>query len=626
MFESFKNPPVRFRLSPTWVWNGTSDLAQIEAQMKDMQEKGIGSISILNSASRQPSSEALECVKKAAVMLGMGITSYTTAHSKRYETDKKPELSLLALKRSIDSQVLDSARITDCGTCYYTTCDETGILPCSFRHSPQWPHFRLVAEYAARLQYIMSLGWLCAQVAIVRPEYHRCDDIVEAYATALRNEHIDFDVVNESALQNAIEFNGQVLISKTEYELLLVPAANDLHPTTVERLRELLDCGAKLASDIQLPVELRKALSNMIQPYVSIRFHGSECQDIAFLHKKSDEWDVFFFVNISQETREVQMSIRCDGAPHELHLDNGKITALPDCTQVGSRTVLLRRFEPYSSLLICFSREPDFSVSPEMPESGKQITLDDQWEFRISSHNCVSIPAWAVRTPEQTGFQHISLYGRFTALFHPESLYLLVPRSLTEEVSSESCIISVNGNNNITATPWSNDPGFNLLDISKVTTEGMNEIAVTSRMDGCDIAVIRNMLNNVRILGSFSVEESLPILLPPRRRSYLQSWTKSGYPQYSGTAIYAQTVTLPSFSRSQRVILSVTGTQDVIEYVINEASAAVRAWPPYTVDITPLVKPGANRIELRVTNTMANFASTEPQLSGIQGNVALYIA
>ncbi len=58
---------------------------------------------------------------------------------------------------------------------------------------------------------------------------------------------------------------------------------------------------------------------------------------------------------------------------------------------------------------------------------------------------------------------------------------------------------------------------------------------------------------------------------------------------------------------------------DVLEVLVNGQSAGVRLWEPYQVEITDLLKPGENTLELRVANTLVNLLEAVERPSGLAG-------
>lgn len=86
----------------------------------------------------------------------------------------------------------------------------------------------------------------------------------------------------------------------------------------------------------------------------------------------------------------------------------------------------------------------------------------------------------------------------------------------------------------------------------------------------------------------------------------LQSWTHTGLANFSGTAVYTKTFTLPASLQGRRLMLDLGRVSSVAQVFINTTYAGTLVWRPYRLDITKLVKPGANQIKIIVTNTEAN--------------------
>jgi hypothetical protein len=190
--------------------------------------------------------------------------------------------------------------------------------------------------------------------------------------------------------------------------------------------------------------------------------------------------------------------------------------------------------------------------------------------------------------------------------------------------AGSQCEVYVNGKEAVDKKPWIVDVNFQALAISSLVHEGENEILIRIKHGGWS-GDPQLMVAESRLMGSFSLDQSGTRLLPPRTTIETGSWTEFGYPFYSGTGVYKQTAHIPEFLRGQRVILSVGKPADILEFVVNGASAGVRAWAPYEVDITNLVKPGQNSIEIKVTNSLANMLLSEPKGSGLLKGAVLTI-
>jgi len=118
-----------------------------------------------------------------------------------------------------------------------------------------------------------------------------------------------------------------------------------------------------------------------------------------------------------------------------------------------------------------------------------------------------------------------------------------------------------------------------------------------------------------------------PGVLPPG------DWSKSGVLEcYSGGALYGTTLVLSPEEAEGEITLDLGKVVATAEVRVNGQLAGIRVAPPWRVEITPHVKPGGNRIEVLVYNTLANHYSTIPTryrgelTSGLLGPVAVEVS
>ena len=107
-------------------------------------------------------------------------------------------------------------------------------------------------------------------------------------------------------------------------------------------------------------------------------------------------------------------------------------------------------------------------------------------------------------------------------------------------------------------------------------------------------------------------------------------WSRiDGLASYSGGAWYRKTITLGEEQVRGQVVLNLGSVVSSAEVRVNGRPAGIRVAPPWTLDVSKLVKPGENRLEILVYNTLANHYSTIPTryrgspLSGLLGPVSL---
>ena len=109
-------------------------------------------------------------------------------------------------------------------------------------------------------------------------------------------------------------------------------------------------------------------------------------------------------------------------------------------------------------------------------------------------------------------------------------------------------------------------------------------------------------------------------------------WSKiDGLASYSGGAWYRMTVELSCKQADGRTMLNLGQVESTAEIHVNGQLAGIKVAPPWKVDISELVRPGKNRIEILVYNTLANHYLTIPTryrgspVSGLIGLVSILI-
>jgi hypothetical protein len=102
----------------------------------------------------------------------------------------------------------------------------------------------------------------------------------------------------------------------------------------------------------------------------------------------------------------------------------------------------------------------------------------------------------------------------------------------------------------------------------------------------------------------------------------LGSWTGLD-PAYSGSAWYETEFDVTAATLSGRKwTLDLGEVHEVAEIEVNGKPAGSRLWSPYRVDVTAVLRPGRNKVRVRVTNTGANVRG-QVLASGLLGPVSL---
>ncbi len=282
-------------------------------------------------------------------------------------------------------------------------------------------------------------------------------------------------------------------------------------------------------------------------------------------------------------------------------------------------------------------------------EPAAALALDGEWEFQPESENALVIGkwlathetsgalpeayakpdadtqgwlpmvpgAWSYQLPAEPDAAYpIPVWYRisFQADYLPPKLDLIVDGFAGSEWS-----LFVNGEP-VTNVPIRSkiDGQMKALDITPHLRNGENLIAlrlvVTNPTDG--------LLDLLKLTGDFSLApqgDGTYRIAAPCTSLEPRSWTDQGYPHFSGRAIYRKRFELPASFMGQRVFVEPEMQDDVLEVSINGESAGVRLWAPYQIEVTDLLKPGENILELRVANTLVNLLEAVERPSGLAG-------
>ncbi len=112
--------------------------------------------------------------------------------------------------------------------------------------------------------------------------------------------------------------------------------------------------------------------------------------------------------------------------------------------------------------------------------------------------------------------------------------------------------------------------------------------------------------------GGAALPEPIALTCGPGRMP-AGDWAQMGaLADYSGGLWYRKTIALTPEQTRGRVLLDLGRVCATAEIFVNGQSAGVKLTPPWTLDISSLVKPGDNRMEILVCNTLANHYGTIP--------------
>ncbi len=150
---------------------------------------------------------------------------------------------------------------------------------------------------------------------------------------------------------------------------------------------------------------------------------------------------------------------------------------------------------------------------------------------------------------------------------------------------------------------WWLDKSFGRIDITKAAKVGENAVTIKASP-----FTIYHELEPAYLLGTFTlkpVESGYVVVGGPRRALALGNWKSQGYPMYATGVSYSRKFDIQKPAGQYLVELG-KWYGSVAEVLVNGKSAGYIAYQPWQCDVTKLIKPGANTVEVRVIGTLKN--------------------
>jgi len=428
--------------------------------------------------------------------------------------------------------------------------------------------------------------------------------------------------------------------------------------------------------------ELGQVLENWLEPDITI----SE-DDIFYLHRVKDDFDLIYFVNTSQEDKGlIHISFEQTGRPELWDANTGEVRPLPVFSMDGGRLHIDLEFPASESHIVIINHEAvtehisaanihvdkyengilygwgspqgqvqlgvtnnkvekqlTYASKPELPP----LKFEDQFDFALEDRNVFHVGQWKMLLveasddsleyvsakcddedwiPVKMGSWELQLPRERDLQEYPQNLWYrttfeidAVPTNtilLIDGFSGSSHRLFINGEESLDQGKRSSlDAEMLEIDIQKFLKKGTNNIAVflvaERRTDG--------ILDLLKIMGDFKVAESDTALAIVKPDSGITSgdWTDKGYPFFSGTGVYSQSIDIPAEYLAGKVFLEAECGEDVLEVIINDGDPLIRPWHPYRVDVSDYLVEGKNDFKIKITNTLINILEGVRQQSGL---------
>jgi len=179
----------------------------------------------------------------------------------------------------------------------------------------------------------------------------------------------------------------------------------------------------------------------------------------------------------------------------------------------------------------------------------------------------------------------------------PQQLRIVIERPDLYEITCNGKVLTGEKDS------WWLDKVFGKIDIAKAVKIGENAVTVKASP-----FTIYHELEPAYIIGTFKLgpaDSGFVIVGDSDSKLELGSWKQQGYPFYAAGVSYGQKFNVAKPVGRYLVELH-KWYGSVAEIRVNGASAGYVAYKPWQCDVTDLIKPGANTIEVVVIGTLKN--------------------
>ena len=435
-----------------------------------------------------------------------------------------------------------------------------------------WPYFRGLADYQARASFLERQGRAEADVLIYSPmptvwservEYpckHVRDVPFGSLLKTLTASGYDFDMVNDDLLLNHSEVkDGRLVINGFSYSVLILPRVRFMSPETLAVIDRFARSGGTVFALNTLPEkstglvgheERDKKLGGLVQSLFAAG--GGE--------KKVGDGMTWFLPG-------------CDGFDYLTKWSPGAVEWSPT--------------PPLSPAYADFIKALRSRLAPDFEIVG--TPLSNGLTFRRTRVGQVDV--WFITNLQPTQEKAeiiLNSKDRFPQIWNP--MTGAIHAAAKSSVTADGRL----------SLPLDLQPWESLFVLLTPKADPSLSPAPDFQKNA-SFSVEGTWALELKGLGGMQAKMDLPKLV---------DWTTlPGLKNFSGTGLYTIEVDVPADFTAKTVFLDLGQVQEVAEVRINGAAAGVAWMQPYRVDVSGKLKPGKNRIQVVVANSLWNYAA-----------------
>jgi hypothetical protein len=491
----------------------------------------------------------------------------------------------------------------------------------------------------------------------------RIGDGFQQLVTSLSKAQVEYDIGCEDIMSRHSRVEaGNLLIGQRQYHTVIISSLTEnLNSKTMELLEKFLEDNGTVLCCGQPPARVDGRLSTHGERLAqSSNWHKIESDelvsklssrtDVGFTidrapgdkgilfhqRRRFSDGELLFLVNTSIESSTSGTIESACQSIERWNPETGDISSYPS-SELSGGTKIEFNLAPCGSLLLFLSKNPGIASAPPVekvvaiePEgsltarrlapnvltvdyvdvsAGGEV-LENVYFYEanrfVFQKNGLEQNPWdrAVQFRDELIKMKFASDSGFEASYRfrikerlPEKLWIVIERSDLYDITCNGTTIAVGEG------AWWLDKSFGRIDIAKFARFGENAVKIKASP-----LTVYHELEPAYVLGAFKVEPAnsgFDIIGEPESNLNPGSWKDQGNWFYADGVSYGQT-----FDISQPVGSYVVELQEwhgsVAEIKVNGQSAGYVGYRPFLRDISNLIRPGTNVVEVIVTGTLKN--------------------
>lgn len=523
-----------------------------------------------------------------------------------------------------------------------------------FTENPYWNYLHLWTDFARRAAFITRQSSLVANVLLVNPletvwsfseNYfseekgvqnapwdERAVEADQVYSDAMRTmnqENIDFLIADKHYLAKgkvqSSDKSAKIAINNHDFQAIVLPATYVIPQSSFKKIFQFAKQGGlvillgelpkgspekglndktiislantlkQFPNVINLAPEKNKMetmvtiLSKKMKPQIRLENSGR----LYTAQRKVGNTNLYWFANNTDTLKHFTAWLRDGKGITEIwDCETGEKKNIPSIMEDGYQKVFLT-LNPFEGYWL--ASNPDKINPTDLKQAAtvtKEKIIDTQWTLSYPDGNTV------YKTTAKVLYSDISsIDNEMLQSSYDDSTWKYYSRQEENENKSQYSYWRMNipvGAKSVTVPSymigkdiWLNNKKVNVTDSILLLSPGADLLAfvLNRKEDKLSIAPFKFTVNT---------EEN----------KQLASWYTYGLQQYTGFLEYETWITIDNTFSD--IFIDLGKVKYMAEVFVNDKPVGARLWPPYTFDISDALKPGDNKIKVRIGNLIAN--------------------